>query len=355
MSVDDDKNKKLQNDKNLVLKFFQDNFSYVPEDLKSGENSVSFRYQDNRIRFPRKESSLQDYEKEAYVTHYIKAQSPKLPVPLVEIKEKNGQKFSVHQEMKGKTLISRLAENEDNIHFESLSATEKKGLANDVGRFLAELHNIPLAEADENLLKSKQMGLQAEDTADYMEKFKSLYAAKNIEYNPVQINKNDLVLSHNDFHGGNFILDEDNKFKGAIDFGEAGINYRFKDFMPLYSGCGRAFIRDVVHSYNELSQVKMTMKELDFHYLNKMAEFNAYVQKPEYALQAPKLQEAFNKGIRDYQKDKSLETQKGLQKKARSISELRGLSHQVKTPVKPQKINLNSNTLKLYNGKRQNI
>ena len=44
----------------FVVQFFQENFSYTPENLKSGENSVSFQHNGYRIRFPKKESSIQD-------------------------------------------------------------------------------------------------------------------------------------------------------------------------------------------------------------------------------------------------------------------------------------------------------
>lgn len=354
-----------QNIDEFVVQFFQENFSYTPENLKSGENSVSFQHNGYRIRFPKKESSVQDYEKEAYISRYITERAPDLAIPIVEVKEKNGQKFSVHQEIEGKTLIGRLPEDKDNIHFESLSNPERKKLATDIGVFLAKLHNVSLQDADSEIVKSKQMGIQAEDNPNFMEKNKTLYGDLGIEYKSVKTNQEDLVLSHNDFHGGNFILDEENNFKGAIDLGEAGINYRYKDFMSLYSSYGRGFIRDVVSSYNENSTTSISMEELDFHYLNKVADFAHYAARPEYAEKSPQLQKMFDKCISDYKSDKSQENvEKELTKArqkisenkspAKSIAELRGISSATKAPYKPQVITINPNTMRLYQRKKQN-
>lgn len=343
----------------FVKQFFQENFSFTPENLKSGENSVSFQYNGYRIRFPKKESSIQDYKKEAYISQYIKEKAHDLVIPVVEIREKNGQKFSVHQEIAGKTLIGRLPEDKDNMHFESLSQAERKNLARDIGIFLSKLHNISLQDADTEIIKSKRMGIQAEKAADFVNKNKTLYNSLGIKYEPVKTNKEDLVLSHNDFHGGNFILDEGNKFKGAIDLGEAGINYRYKDFISLYSGYGRGFIRDVVSSYNKNSNTPISMEELDFHYLNEIADFIHYARKPEYTEKAPQLQKMFNKCIHDYQDDKVQENiEIRLTKVRQKITEnkfsLKTRAELHSIPHKPQTATINSQILQLCQGKQQN-
>jgi len=321
-----------------VVTFFQENFSITPQNLKSGENSFSFQYNGFRIRFPKKESSIQDYEKEAYVSRFIKENAPDLLVPVVDMQEKNGQKFSVHQEIVGKTLIGCLPEDHDNIHFESLTQAEKMKLAKDIGMFLAKLHNIPLDQADVNFLKSKQMGIQSEKSADYIDENKKLYDSLGVDYVPVHTDKEDLVLSHNDFHGGNFILDHQNNFKGAIDLGEAGINYRCKDFMHLYTNCGRKFIRDVVHSYNEHSRHMISMQELDFHHLNKIADFAKYASKPQYKDKAPQLKEMFDKCIEDYKGDKNREEKQNMvQQKLKDVKErLSPSTSGTKMPLKNQ-------------------
>lgn len=301
----------LKEDQELCRKFFEKYFKHTPQDMKAGENSVSFRYEGYRIRFPRqkrKDIVLKDYQKEAYVSKLIRAQIPDLPVPNVELKEKGGITFSSHKEINGKTMIGRLPEGKDNIHMENLSPVEKKQLAADLGIFLAKLHSVSLDKADKALLKSKQIGIEAEEKSpDFLEKNKKLYEAMGIDYKEVKADKTDLVLSHNDFHSGNFAVDENNRFSGAFDLGEMGINYRYRDFMTLYSGCGREFMRDVVASYNKHSEHKISMPELDFHYLNKIAEYVEYAQKPEYAAMAPKLKEMFSKGLADFKSDKQKE------------------------------------------------
>lgn len=307
----EEKEKVLQDDIERCQQFFEKHFGYKPENMKAGENSVSFKYGAYRIRFPRekrKDIAVQDYAKEAYISKYIRDEIGDLPVPKVELKEKDGITFSSHQEIKGKTLIGRLPEDADNIHMESLSAKEKKQLALDLGAFLAKLHSVPLAKADKAMLKSKQMGVEAEEkNPDFLEKNKKLYQAMGIDYHEVKVDKTDLVLSHNDFHSGNFAVDENNCFSGAFDLGEMGINNRYRDFMSLYANSGREFMRDVVASYNKHSEHKVSMQELDFHYLNKIADYVEYAKNPEYSAIAPKLKEMFSKGLADFTQDKQKE------------------------------------------------
>lgn len=307
----EEKEKALKEDIERCQVFFEKNFGYKPENIKAGENSVSFKYKEFRIRFPRQKRqniAIKDYAKEAYISKYIHDEVPDLPVPKVKLKEKDGITFSSHQEIDGKTMIDRLPEDADNIHMENLSPKEKKQLAADLGAFLAKLHGVSLAKADKTMLKSKQMGLEAEErNPDFLEKNKKLYQAMRIDYHEVKVDKTDLVLSHNDFHSGNFAVDENNRFVGAFDLGEMGINYRYRDFMSLYAHTGREFMRDIVTSYNKHSEHKISMSELDFHYLNKIAEYVEYAKKPEYQDMAPKLKKMFCQGLADFTQDKQKE------------------------------------------------
>ena len=77
--------------------------------------------------------------------------------------------------------------------------------------------------------------------------------------------------------------------------------------MSLYFSCGRGFMRDVVASYNQASDKPISMKELDFHYLNKVAEFWDYAKEPEYADKKDKFEKMFAEKIEDYKKDKKQE------------------------------------------------
>ena len=49
------------------------------------------------------------------------------------------------------------------------------------------------------------------------------------------------------------------------------------------------------------------MQELDFHYLNKIADYVEYAKNPEYSAIAPKLKEMFSKGLADFTQDKQKE------------------------------------------------
>ena len=291
---------KLKIDERNCRNFFHEHFNYDIKDIKSGENSIAFQYEDSIIRFPRKKMVIEDYKKEAYVSHYITEQDKNLPIPIVNVEKVKDQIFSIHKKLDGKTMIDRLPESHDNIHFESLTAKQKNKLADDLGIFLARLHNISLEKADKNKLKSKQMGLQAEEVVGFVEKNKKLYNKLGIEYENIKFDRNDCVLSHNDFHCGNFLVDEKCSFKGAIDFGETGINYRYKDFMSLYKSLGRNFIEKVVTSYNSVSSKSIKMEELDFHYLNNMAHLYEYSQSIENVKDKKNFENCFYDSIDNY-------------------------------------------------------
>ena len=280
------------------------------EKLAGGENSTAFLCGNLIVRFPKSNRALNDYQKEAVLSSAIRKHSDFLAqyIPDISVIEIDGIKAAIHHEIPGKTLKGNAPNNERNTHFESLIPEEQKQLAEDLGKFLAALHSVPLEKISEKWLQSRPIGFKSEENIlSLIEKNQKLYASQGINYEKYETDTNDLVLCHNDFHGGNFALDEKNKLKGVFDLGEMGKNHRAYDFMPMYS-YGRKFARAVTEVYNTYSEKKISMKELDFHYLNKLAEFPQYAEehnRPDLMSYFYKTLASFRLDIKREQKEKN--------------------------------------------------
>ncbi len=252
------------------------------EKLGEGKNSAAYKSGDYIIRVPIQERARQGYLKEAEYSQTFQHSDDeflKSLLPNVQYVKENGFEGAVHSELKGKTCIDGKDRSGDNLHFEDLSVLQKSVLASEVGQFLAHLHNFPV----QGFEVSEQVGFQFETLPDLQQRNAEFYAQKGIDYHSPAKKNDNLVVCHNDFHGGNMALNDKAQsagvLNGVFDLGEMGLNVPAKDFMTLYSGYGRAFVRECMDSYNEVAKQKMSMEELDYHFLNKMAEWYSYFEK----------------------------------------------------------------------------
>lgn len=252
------------------------------EKLGEGKNSAAYKNGDYIIRVPIQERARQGYLKEAEYSQLIQHSDDeflKSRLPDVKYIKEGGFEGAVHQELKGKTCIDGKNCSEDNLHFDDLSVLQKSILASEVGQFLGHLHNFPV----QGFEVSEQVGFQFENTQDMKQRNTEFYTQKGIEYRAPAEKSSNLVVCHNDFHGGNMALNDKVQsvgvLSGVFDLGEMGLNVPAKDFMTLYSSYGRAFVRESLSSYNEIAKQKMSMEELDYHFLNKMAEWHSYFEK----------------------------------------------------------------------------
>ncbi|MBR1604908.1 MAG: aminoglycoside phosphotransferase family protein [Alphaproteobacteria bacterium] len=246
----------------------------TPEELPFSENSKALAYGQTIVRIPKKDSTLQGYKREETITHYIKEHAPDLNIPVVNII--NG--ISVHKEISGKTLNDRTQENHRNKHSSSLSKNELNLLAQDLGKFLAQLHQVPIDGIDPHILNMTHFNNNKKSKEYADNNGARLLKNQGIRYRKLNIDENDIVLSHNDMHGGNFVINEENKLAGVFDFGELGINYRHSDFMKLIP-YGRNFIKQAVQSYNKYSDKKISMKTIDRAYQIEQLEFLQLAEK----------------------------------------------------------------------------
>ncbi len=249
---------------NCSLKSLRENGQNVP--LKAG-NKV--------LRVPKngKESKTwADLERESQVTAMIQKQNLKTKTSDVKIFDTPEICFAYHEIVEGDVLDNKSGEN----LLAGLSEKQKDFLAEDLAVFFAELHSIPISETK---------GIMPYDgtpiSYDYEKNPKFDYSSNKKIMNRFGLDLDDFrtpisqdkVFCHNDMHGGNLAVDTSREhiLNGVFDFGNADINDRSADFVKLCA-MDRNLARRTVNAYNKISQKPVSMKEVDYQYLNWMAQ-----------------------------------------------------------------------------------
>ena len=180
-----------------------------------------------------------------------------------------------------------------------MSDDEKDKLAQDIALFLKEMHSIPLPDID---------GLEWNVIEDYKSDYDALREMiydkipdKSKEYlndlykrilNDERITKYVRVLCHNDL-GCKHMIIQNNNVVGIIDFGDAAVTDRDKDFVYLLEDSdeeiGREFGLNVLEYYNHPNIAIPILK----------ADLNDEYYPIEQILggQAMKLDDMYNKGL----------------------------------------------------------
>jgi len=282
--------------------------------LKPGQNSQSYLSDEGYIlREAISNKAAQDYLKEERYTQLIhQDQYLAARTPLVYSIEKGDTICSIHKSIGGQTMIGKEPVSDSNIHFEELSKQQQDKLAEEIGAYLAHLHNLPA----DGFEKTEWQGWENRFETDE-KKIRSVVSKFGIEYNPSAKCRRDMVVCHGDFHSGNFLIDLNGKeiLSGVIDFGEAGLNTPAKDFMTLYSGVGRHFTRKVVESYNKTALKPLTMKELDFHMARKMTQWM------DFCKDEPQKQERVGAMLKEMKADQEIERVEKKREKLNSRKE----------------------------------
>ncbi|MCH5270317.1 MAG: aminoglycoside phosphotransferase family protein [Lachnospiraceae bacterium] len=180
-----------------------------------------------------------------------------------------------------------------------MSDDEKDMLAQDIALFLREMHSIPLPDID---------GLELHVINDYRNDYDTLRETiynkipnKSKEYiedfykrilNDERISQYVKALCHNDL-SCNHIIIQNNKAVGIIDFGDAAITDRDKDFVYLLEDSieeiGREFGVKVLKYYNH--------PNIDIPILKANLNDEYYPIEQILGGQAMKLDDMYNKGL----------------------------------------------------------
>lgn len=228
-------------------------------------------------------------KREIRVLNYLKGKIT-LQIPDIEY---YSQEYSIcgYKEIKGNKLSPD--------SYNSFSDDEKDTLAQDIALFLREMHAIPLPDID---------GLELHVIDDYRSDYETLRETvydkipdKSKRYiddlykrilNDKRISQYDKALCHNDL-SCNHILIQDNKAVGIIDFGDAAVTDRDKDFVYLLEESSEEIGRDF--GIKVLEYYQHPNKELPI----LKADLNEEYYPIEQILggQAMKLDDLYNKGL----------------------------------------------------------
>ncbi|MFV0626868.1 MAG: aminoglycoside phosphotransferase family protein [Alphaproteobacteria bacterium] len=254
------------------------------EQIAEGKNSVAFKCGELIVRVPKQERAFECYEKEDKFSKLIRDNNFGYfdkKIPMVDAVHGSSFNFAVHKEIEGKTFKKNTPVGDDNTHLDQLSELQQNKLATELGEFLANLHKVPLDNLEDETPEEQTYQLSYKADMSHQARNKEIMAKYEINYEMMNTNKEDIVLCHNDLHGGNIAINPENEsvLGGVFDLGEMGKNSREKDFMSLYSGTDRRFMRNLVESYNQHSDKQISMKELDHYYMNKMVSILDYMQE----------------------------------------------------------------------------
>ncbi len=248
---------------NEKIKIIREGGQTLP--LKAGSKII-------RVSKNREQQSWEDMKRESLISDVLRKQNLQTTVSDVKIFSNDDISLAYHEIVPGDILEGSKGEK----LYKRLSEKQKDFLAEDLAVFFAELHKIPLKDV-KNLppYAGKTINYDYEKNPDFD------YGAnkKRLQKFGIDLDEfrtsltEDKVFCHNDLHGGNLAVDSSREhiLNGVFDFGNADINNRSADFIKLCA-MDRNLARRTIKKYNKLTNAGISMKEVDYQYLNWMAE-----------------------------------------------------------------------------------
>ncbi len=233
-------NKEIENMKQITTGWT--NIVYEVETKNEGEYI---------FRFPRDEFWSRTIVKDCEFAGYIYKKTEYNTCNL-KLKEDNGRPFSMHKKIKGMPLAEKI---------EDLSEQELQDIAEDISKFMNELHNIEFQEG--KVFNIDNIGLNLREFLD--ELLKKHVAKSDMDFWNLENNSiGQKCLVHGDLNLSNVLLDENNKVTAIIDFGFAGFGNAYDDIARILSRtCPKAFRKSIIENYEKCANIKIDEKKLD--------------------------------------------------------------------------------------------
>lgn len=255
-----------------------------------GLDSIAYLVNNEYIfKHSKHDEARNNLKREIQVLNYLKGKVT-LKIPDIEY---YSEEYSVcgYKDIKGDNLTPDI--------YKNMSDDEKDKLAQDIALFLKEMHAVPLPDID---------GLEWNVTEDYKSDYDTLRETvydkipdKSKEYlnnlykrilNDERITKYVRALCHNDL-GCKHMIIQNNKVVGIIDFGDAAVTDRDKDFVYLLEDSieeiGREFGLKVLEYYDHTN--------IDIPILKADLNDEYYPIEQILGGQAMKLDDMYNKGL----------------------------------------------------------
>ena len=276
-----------------IKKIIESEFGLIVNDifvLGQGLDSVAYLVNDEYIfKQSQHDGARLRSKKEIQVLNYLKGKVT-LQIPDIEYySEEYG--VSGYKEIKGDKLTPDI--------YKNMSDDEKDRLAQDIALFIKEMHSVPFPDIDD-----LELNIIDDYKCDYDTLRETVYDKipdRSKEYldnlykkilNDERVAKYVKALCHNDL-SCNHIIIQNNKAVGIIDFGDAAVTDRDKDFVYLledsYQEIGREFGIRVLEYYGHSNKDTAILK----------ADLNDEYYPIEQIIggQAIKSDDMYNKGL----------------------------------------------------------
>lgn len=171
--------------------------------------------------------------------------------PNMKLMIDNNRPFSVHKKIKGTALSC--------YDYNAFSNNEIAKIADGIGRFLAELHKIPIScipleyktKLNDYLLELAQV-------------HKGNYnIALHRDLQKMENSRHDLCLVHGDFNSGNILVDSDFNITAVIDFSFASLSDRNADIGRFLSRTNMRLCSCIIEAYDAYSEEKSDVKRIE--------------------------------------------------------------------------------------------
>lgn len=246
--------------------------------ISTGWTNIVFEAETNDgnyfFRFPRDDFWIRTIVKDYEFSKFIYGKTDFNTVKL-ELLYDNGRPFSMHKKIEGTVLADKM---------NNMSANEIKSVANDIAKFMYQLHHVKFDKNE--IFKTHDIGLNLTDFLDELLNVHVDVKDKVFwKYDEFSKKENDCLV-HGDLNSSNILLDENNHVSAIIDFGFGGFGNKYFDIARIIGRCPDNFKNEIVQSYEVLSQNTLDKSvlnneidiwtKIDNSYINYMRKIGIY-------------------------------------------------------------------------------
>ena len=205
-----------------------------------------------------------------------------LNIPNMQLKMNKNRPFSMHQKIKGTSLLSQM----DNLSF-----SQQSNIVRELSIFLKELHALPIDTMPKDI---------KETLGEFLDCLASVHEGDyDFAYHDVlrkmENQSHNLRIVHGDFHPGNILIDE-GRVSGIIDFSFASISDVHADLGRFMGRSNQFWGNALVHAYQEITETSCDLKKVydvanvfhyvEYKYVQYMQSYHPEINIPQSVLQA---------------------------------------------------------------------